>query len=302
MRLTALFKAMKLIEILLNKGANHETGSESNTPLSVASKKSLVPQLQEMFQKAKERRLEKQQRMLGLPSAGSRRLMDLPADWASRDSKQRSVYLMQKWGTLKKNKDDAAAAAAAAAATSDGHTPVPKLIPPEIAVSEPVRALSRRPRCSLFPQPTDTGEEDNIADLNNDRETQNLSSTLLIAEMERKEIKPEGPPPSPSSASAGGVCLHIDGAVTFPSSATHLSIGYRVEDGSKNDKPISPRHMVLDLPPEPYKKTYVQQSTRISAHYSECGTLKHAVQSTGTLLATSTLWATRRRSPPPSRS
>lgn len=40
------------------------------------------------------------------------------------------------------------------------------------------------------------------------------------------------------------------------------SIGFRVENGTPRDRPLSPRAMVLDFPPEPYKKTYVQQSTR----------------------------------------
>ena len=132
---------MKLIDLLLTKGANPEASGEHGTAVAVASKKTAVPQLQELIQKAKERRAEKQQKMLGLNAAGSRRLVDLPPDWASRDSKQRSVFLMQKWGTLKKMKEGGAEEAAGSGAA--------KMIPPEIAVSEPVRTTSHPQRSVL---------------------------------------------------------------------------------------------------------------------------------------------------------
>ena len=115
-----------MIELLLQKGANPDIAGEHGTPSQVASKKTCVPHLQELFTKAKERRVEKQNKLMAV-SATPSRLVDLPVDWASRDSKQRSSYLLQKWGTLKKAKEDAKSG-----------TPVP----PEIAVSEAVRIFA----------------------------------------------------------------------------------------------------------------------------------------------------------------
>jgi hypothetical protein len=116
---------MKLIEMLLAKGANPDLAGNNGTALEVASKKNSCPQLQEMFAKAKERRVVKQQKLMAINKQCSK-LVDLPADWASRDSKQKSAYLLGKWGTLKRTGDEGAAA---------------KSPTVEITISEPVRTL-----------------------------------------------------------------------------------------------------------------------------------------------------------------